>query len=122
MLAPPGAVRDKFKGLVGFRNRRSPSEWARNTMTDAVTSGTISLLALVPGRPEIKTVHKLAAIVNIGERNFPVIATMREATSGQFQYDLRGKHGRGLGGNPEARQSDAQLRDPALEGTPAARK
>lgn len=50
MRALPGTVRDKFKGLVGFRNWRDPKEVLRNLTTDAMTGDKMSVLALVPGR------------------------------------------------------------------------
>lgn len=50
MRAIPGTVRDKFKGLVGFRNWRDPKEVLRNLTTDMMTGDNMSLLALVPGR------------------------------------------------------------------------
>lgn len=50
MRALPGTVREKFKGLVGFRNWRDPKEVLRNITTDAMTGDNMSILALVPGR------------------------------------------------------------------------
>ena len=50
MRAPEGAVRDKFQNLVGFRNWQEPSAWLSSAITDAMSSDSRSILALVPGR------------------------------------------------------------------------
>lgn len=52
MRAPAGAVREKFKGLVGSHHWKDPQGFVSNKLTDAMAGkGDYSLLALVPGRP-----------------------------------------------------------------------
>lgn len=68
--------------------------------------------------------HKIAATVQIGGRVIALIATVRgfQPVSARNQQRLQFDLSKDDGGDrvgPEARQSDAQLRDPALEGVPA---
>ncbi|MFG6661162.1 PLxRFG domain-containing protein [Sulfitobacter sp. 915] len=52
MRAPAGAVREKFKGLVGSDHWKDPQGFISNKLSDAMAGkGDYSLLALVPGRP-----------------------------------------------------------------------
>lgn len=52
MRAPAGAVREKFKGLVGSDHWKDPQGFVSNKLSDAMAGkGDYSLLALVPGRP-----------------------------------------------------------------------
>jgi hypothetical protein len=71
------------------------------------------------GKAYLKAFHKFGAAVAIDDRVVDVVVTVRVTRDGKLQYDLSTDDGRGLGGNPEARQSDAQLRGPAVEGAPA---
>lgn len=59
MRAPAGAVRDKFKGLVGSAHWKDPRGFVSNKLSDAMAgNGDYSLLALVPGRPLFKELGK----------------------------------------------------------------
>lgn len=52
MRAPAGALKAKFKGLVGSAHWKDPRGFLSSKISDAMTgNGDYSLLALVPGRP-----------------------------------------------------------------------
>lgn len=69
------------------------------------------------GRDEIRAVHKLAARVSMGGREYSVIATIREKTDGTYHYDL--SMDREASGFSTATVQEQRSRTSALEGGPA---
>lgn len=98
------------------------------------------------GRPDIKAVHKFRATVELAGKDYALVATVREKADGTFHYDLsrnvspeanlsaagdrmaeaRSGELDGLGDGTQQKRAaraavrvgEAQVRDPALEGSP----